>query len=121
MALGSRDKANECACVCVCRATGSLSGPLLFVTFGLVAATQCFFPSLPLTSLCLQLEAQADFVPAAVHILPIEQTREGELHTCGRWGHRHIYVSGSNAFCSLFITTTKKERLKKIQQPAYLA
>lgn len=32
--------------------------------------------------LCLQLETQADFVSTAVHVLSINQTGEGELHSC---------------------------------------
>lgn len=31
--------------------------------------------------LCLELETQADLVSAAVHVLPIEQAGEGELHS----------------------------------------
>lgn len=43
--------------------------------------------SLFLAFLCLQLETQADFVPATVHVLPIEQTGEGELHS---WEGRRV-------------------------------
>lgn len=36
----------------------------------------------PPTSLCLQLESHADLVSAAIHVLPVDQSREGELHPC---------------------------------------
>lgn len=44
--------------------------------------------SLLSASLCLQLEAQAHFVAAAVHVLPVEQAGEGELHSWGGRGER---------------------------------
>lgn len=36
----------------------------------------------PIEPLRLQLESQSDFVSTTVHVLPVNQTWEGELHSC---------------------------------------
>lgn len=52
---------------------------------------------LPIESLRLQLETHADFVSTAVHVLPINQTREGELHSCREKCHTTIVYQATTA------------------------
>lgn len=47
----------------------------------------------PADSLRLQLKTEADFVPAGVHVLPVDQSGEGELHSCGEQCHIVICVT----------------------------
>lgn len=50
-------------------------------TFGLFLIFHVLLFCMP-GLLCLQLETQADFVSTTVHVLSINQTGEGELHSC---------------------------------------
>lgn len=87
-ANGSGFKAEGRVHVCL---TGREDADLALVTFPHLGLPRTPTPPRPrhrfslfLASLCLQLETQADFVSAAVHVLAVEQPGEGELHSWGK-------------------------------------
>lgn len=67
----------------------------------------------PIEPLRLQLESQSDFVSTTVHVLPVNQTWEGELHSCRDtcWIMYHQQCSRSLDCCYIKQCEKKKQTI----------
>ena len=101
-------------CLCVAEWTIVVLSRLGCVFFSCV----CFPPSLSSWSsshwslLRLQLEAHAHFVSAAVHVLPVDQTWESELHSCRGERSEHVKLS-----CWCVTGNRKRNKKKAVHKP----